>query len=36
MLCFFQVYSKAIHFFFQIISIIGFYKILNIVPCIIE
>ena len=31
----FQVYSKVIQYyiFFQILSIVGYYKILNTVPC---
>ena len=40
MLCYFQVYSKVIQlymyiytFFFRFFSLIGYYKILSIVPC---
>ena len=38
MLCAFQVYSKVIQlyvyiFFFRFFYIIGYYKILNLVPC---
>ena len=32
----FQVYSKAVQlhiYFFQVVLFIGYYKILNIVPC---
>ena len=40
MLCQFQVYSKVtqlyIYILFQIFSIIGYYKILSIVPCAIQ
>ena len=38
MLCYFQVYSKVIQlyihiYFFRFFSLIGYYKILSIVPC---
>ena len=41
MLCQFQVYSRLIQlyiyiFFFRFFSIIGYYKVLKIVPCAVQ
>ena len=41
MLCWFQVYSKVIHlhiylFFFKFFFHLGYYRILNSVPCAIQ